>query len=371
MATHADKPTLLIISQTLRRDLEDPLKYFTRLNIVHCYTDAGYGDMRPEDFSSQPLKYTTPKELEQRLWKIRPDIIQAQEPYASRLALKNAWVVAKYAKATNTPFFFPVFENRPPRAKYGLLRAWIVQLVVRWFGRQATGIVTLNNGAERNLRAAGIPKRKLTRLNWGTWGIDMAEFTPNESMRSKRPLVFFVGRVSTAKGVPDLLAAWPQILEANPTAHLVVAGPGDDQDLRTAIKHSPATDSLGPIKNAELASYFQRAWVTVAPSTTTAAWEEQVGMVNLQSMACGTPVVSTTSGAIPEYVTDGQGASLVSEHSPRQIAEAVNKLLSDATFRSKQVVLGRRYVAERYEVRQNVVRDEDYVLGLLAKKAAA
>jgi glycosyltransferase involved in cell wall biosynthesis len=361
------KPTLLLISQTLRRDLEDPLRYFKHLRIVHCYTDAGYGDMRPEDFASQPVKYTTPQDLERILWKIRPDIIQAQEPYASRLAMKNAWVVSRYAKATHTPFFFPVFENRPPTQKYGWLRGWLVQHVVGWFGRQATGVITLNDGARRNLLAAGIPSRKLQRLNWGTWGIDLQEFKPNKSQRSKRPLVFFVGRVSAAKGVPDILAAWPTILAAVPNAQLVVAGPGADDSLLKQIKQSPATRSLGPIKNAELPTYFQQAWVTVAPSVTTPTWEEQVGMINLQSLACETPVVTTESGAIPEYVVDAQGASLVPERDSAAIASAVIKLLTDSSLRSQQGTLGRSHVANHYEVQANIAIDEAYVLKLLGE----
>lgn len=279
--------------------------------------------------------------------------------------MKNAWVVSRYAQATGTPYFFPVFENRPPTAKYGWLRGWFVQRVVGWFGRQAAGVVTLNSGAERNLVAAGVPSGKLRRLNWGTWGIDLQEFKPNARRRSKRPLVFFVGRVSAAKGVPDLLAAWPTILAAVPTAQLLIAGPGVDDTLRATIGRSPATRLLGPIKNAELPGYFQEAWVTVAPSITTPAWEEQVGMINLQSMACETPVVTTRSGAIPEYVVADHGARLVAERDAIAIAEAVTKLLLDDTARARQAVLGRAHVAKHYEVQANVAIDEDYVLGLL------
>lgn len=363
-----DRPTMLMVSQTLRRDLENPLKYFTKLSVVHCYTDAGYGDMRPEDFASKPIEYTTPRDLERILWEVRPDIIQAQEPYASRLAFHNAWVVARYAKATGTPYLFPVFENRPPVEKYGRLKGWVVQQVVRWFGRGAAGVVTLNEGARRNLLAAGIPMKKLNRLNWGTWGIDMEEFSPTPAKRSKRPLLFFVGRVSAAKGVPDILAAWPTILAAVPTAQLVIAGPGATPELTAMIAKSPATKQLGAIKNAELPDYFREAWVTIAPSVTTPGWEEQVGMINLQSLACETPVVTTRSGAIPEYVQEGVGATLVDEHDSAGLAAAAIRLLTDKAFRAKQGTRGRRHVERHYEVRANVAVNEAYVLKLLAHR---
>lgn len=363
------RPTLAIISQTLRRDLEDPLKYFTRCKLVHLYVDAGYGDMRPEDFASAPVKYATPEDLERELKRIKPDIIQAQEPYASRLALKNAWVVERYARATNTPYFFPVFENRPPHIKFGWFVAPFVQWVVGRFGRNAAGVVTLNDGAKRNLLAAGVPSEKLTRLNWGTWGIDTKEFAPAPRRRSTRPLLFFVGRVAASKGVPEILQAWPKILAAVPTARLVIAGPGSDETLRAAIATSPATEGLGAIKNAELARYFQEAWVTAAPSVTTKIWEEQVGMVNLQSLSCGTPVVTTRSGAIPEYVKEGHGAALVPEHDAEAIATAVIRWFTTPTELKRASEAGRAYILKHYEVKANVERDEDYVLKLLRAHA--
>ncbi len=181
--------------------------------------------------------------------------------------------------------------------------------------------------------------------------------------------MFFVGRVSAAKGVPDIVAAWPTVLAAVPTAQLTIAGPGATPDLTAAIRHSPATRQLGAIKNAELPNYFREAWVTVAPSVTTPAWEEQVGMINLQSLACETPVVTTRSGAIPEYVPDGSGATLVAEHDPSALAAAIIQVLTDEAFRNQQGKRGRRHVLHHYEVKANVAIDEAYILKLLTRRA--
>ncbi|MBI2589812.1 glycosyltransferase family 4 protein [Candidatus Berkelbacteria bacterium] len=360
--------TLALVSQTLRRDLEDPLKYFKKLKILHFYTDASYGDMREEDFASTPIRYRDSAQLARLLEEAKPDIIQGPEPYASRLALKNAWIVAQYARRTRTPYFFPVFENRPVLEKFGWPVGLFMQTILGVYGRAAAGVINLNLGARANLIAAGVPEHKITRLNWGTWGIDVAEFDSDPKRRSTYPLVFFVGRVSEAKGVPDLLSAWPKILELYPKAKLVIGGPIDPQSpLNAQIKDSPATTFLGPIKNAELPRYFQEAWVTVAPSVTTKTWEEQVGMINLQSLACATPVVTTNSGAIPEYVGENHGAILVPEHAPETITRAVCQFLADAKRRVLAGQRGRRHVVKEYEVKKNVERDEEYVLSLLRK----
>lgn len=362
------KPVLAIISHTLRRDLEEPLRHFTRIEIVHLYHDASYSDMKEADFASKPIRYSTAKDLERTLRELKPDIIQGPEPYASKIALNNAWVVYRYAQTTGTPYFFPMFENRPPRIKFGLPVGAFMEWVLGRYARSAAGVIALNDGAKDSLLAAGVDPRKVTRLSWGTWGIDIAEFAADPKRRSKRPTVLFVGRISAKKGLDDVLTAWESILAAVPTARLIVGGPALDADGETLlrrIKQSPASTYVGPIKNVDLAQYFQEAWVTVAPSVTTNIWAEQVGMINLQSLSCETPVVTTRSGAIPEYVGAGSGAALIDEHDVTGMSQAVIELLSDAGKRAQLGKKGRAYIAKQYEVVKNVRRCEEYVLDLL------
>lgn len=364
------QPILAIVSHTLRRDLEEPLRYFKRLRIIHLYRDASYQDMTATDSRSHLIRYRDARHVAELLAEIRPDIIQGPEPYASRLALRNAWAVYRCARRTRTPYFFPVFENVPPRRKFGPILGVIMEQLLGWYGRAAAGVIALNAGAEHNLLAAGIDQRTITRLMWGTWGIDTQEFRPLRKHKADRPTVFFVGRISAKKGLDDLLTAWESILAAVPTARLMVGGPAldaDSQALLECLTRTPASTYLGPIKNAELPRYFQQAWVTVAPSVTTNTWAEQVGMINLQSLACGTPVVTTRSGAISEYVGIGNGALLVPEHDVTGLSETVAQLLKDDAARERLGKQGRAYIQRQYEVSNNVRRCEAYVLGLLER----
>lgn len=364
------KPTLAIISHTLRRDLEEPLRHFTHLTVVHLYHDASYQDMKEADFASKPIRYHNAKDLERTLSELKPDIIQGPEPYASKIALHNAWMVYRYAGATGTPYFFPMFENRPPRIKFGLAAGTVMEWVLGRYTASAVGVIALNTGAQDSLAAAGVDPGKVTRLNWGTWGIDTQAFAPNPKHRAKRPTVLFVGRISAKKGLDDLLTAWESILAGVPTARLVVGGPAldaDGEELLNQLQQTPAATYVGPIKNVGLAGYFQEAWVTVAPSVTTRTWAEQVGMINLQSLACATPVVTTRSGAIPEYVDTDNGAILVDEHDVAGLSQAVIDLLTDAKRREQLGKQGRAHIVKQYEVVKNVRRCENYVLGLLQR----
>lgn len=125
---------------------------------------------------------------------------------------------------------------------------------------------------------------------------------------------------------------------------------------------------VGAVKNRDLPPYFRAASVFVSPSITTRRWEEQVGMTNIQAMACGVPVVSTRSGAIPEYVPDGVAGILVPERQPQALAEAVVRLLCDEDLRRRMGDAGRRYAMAHYHAGDNVRRAEELILACCERK---
>jgi colanic acid/amylovoran biosynthesis glycosyltransferase len=89
--------------------------------------------------------------------------------------------------------------------------------------------------------------------------------------------------------------------------------------------------------------------------------EEYAGMTNIRAMACGVPVVSTRSGAIPECVPDA-AAVLVPERDPEALAEAIVQLLCNESLRRKMGQVGRAYVIDHCDARKNVERAEEIIL---------
>lgn len=85
-------------------------------------------------------------------------------------------------------------------------------------------------------------------------------------------------------------------------------------------------------------------------------------MSSIQAMACGVPVVSTRSGAIPEYVPDGVAGLLVPERDSGALAEAVVRILSDQGLRLRLGRAARDYAIEHYDERANVQRVEQVIL---------
>ncbi|MBI4175357.1 glycosyltransferase family 4 protein [Candidatus Berkelbacteria bacterium] len=378
------KPRLVIISDWIRRDLHEPLRHFKRVEVIHLYQTEGYHDMRPEDYTATPARrWHSIAELWQALVEIHPTIVQGAEPWAGWTALKISFVSYWYKlRYPAVRLIWPAVENRPLARKF----SWWKRLLLSWWARQyathSDRIITLNNGAETMLKRLQIPEEKLVRLLWGTWGIDCREFSPQSKSKvnlprrqagsqpaspaggkSKGARVLFVGRVARAKGLPWILEAWPTIQMQFPSTELVIGGPCNEPELIEEITKIGATWTGGPVKNHDLPALFRTADVVVAPSITTRAWEEQIGMINLQAMACGVPIVTTTSGAIPEYVQGGEGALLVPEQNSQAIAAAVIRIFK-LPHRQQFGQRGRTFVCHRYEVRRNIKQLETFLHGL-------
>jgi starch synthase len=176
-------------------------------------------------------------------------------------------------------------------------------------------------------------------------GIDTAAYHPvtetdaleRLGIDPARPIVTFVGRITRQKGVGHLVAAAHQI---DPEAQVVLcAGAPDTPEIAEETKHAVSELAAARpgvfwiqrmLQPAEVRQVLSHATVFVCPSV-----YEPLGIVNLEAMACGTAVVASDVGGIPEVVEDGKTGLLVhlDEHDVDAyragLAEAVNELLAD------------------------------------------
>ncbi len=167
-----------------------------------------------------------------------------------------------------------------------------------------------------------------------------------------RPSVLFVGRITRQKGVPHLLAA---AHDFDPDAQLVLcAGAPDTPEL--AADTAAQVESLKAARDGvvwvqdmlpreDIVQLLTHCTLFVCPSI-----YEPLGIVNLEAMACGTPVVASAVGGIPEVVDDEETGLLVPYDETRtgyfeaQLASSVNRLLADPELASRMGATGRQRV---------------------------
>lgn len=171
-----------------------------------------------------------------------------------------------------------------------------------------------------------------------------------------RPMVAFVGRITRQKGVPHLIAAAHRF---DPDVQLVLCAGAPDTpeiaaEVRTAVDELAAERSgvfwvrdFLPVQ--EIREILSAATVFVCPSV-----YEPLGIVNLEAMACGTAVVASDVGGIPEVVDDGVTGTLVHYDAgdPRgfeaDLAEAVNALVADPVGARDRGAAGRQRCIDEF-----------------------
>jgi phosphatidylinositol alpha-mannosyltransferase len=146
--------------------------------------------------------------------------------------------------------------------------------------------------------------------------------------------LFFIGRLDEQrKGLPVLLEALPQIIASHPGVRLLVAGPGDEEEMRESL--DPAVSDrvvyLGLVSEEEKTRAFVSADLYVAPNT----GGESFGIVLLEAMASGTPVLASDIEAFRRVVDDGRAGRTFVNEDPEDLAREAIALLSDRAERER------------------------------------
>lgn len=160
-------------------------------------------------------------------------------------------------------------------------------------------------------------------------------------------LLFFVGRLVHEKGVDVLLRALPFVLASHPSTLLVVAGKGPERDRLGALANDLGVAArvrfAGHISDEERNTLYQAAEAAVFPSR-----YEPFGIVALEAMAFGAPVVAARAGGLAEVVEHGRTGLLFQPGDPKSLAEQIITLLDSPSLGQSMVQRARQVVAERY-----------------------
>lgn len=187
-------------------------------------------------------------------------------------------------------------------------------------------------------------------------GVDADRFRPRDraacrhalGIEPDRPVLLWVGRLEKLKGVDILIDALAQLEEADPLL-LAVGGDGGAGELRAELEARARAAGLaanvrftGAVAHEELPAWYAAADVCVAPS-----YYESFGLVAVEAMACGTPVVASRVGGLVSTVTDGVNGYLIPWRCPEPFAEKLEVLIRNPELRANFARAARRS-AERF-----------------------
>lgn len=241
---------------------------------------------------------------------------------------RNAAYAIGVGQRTNTPLI-ATFQGVEV---HSVVRGSIPQRLLRWqrywIERILTTAVTVTTCshalAQDLLHIAPSAAKKITVIHNG---VDLAPFL-HQPVGERRHL-FLIGRMVYRKGLDIALRAFAIIKQSMPSAPLlVIAGDGPERANLRALAHSLNLHDqvrwLGAISDRdEIAHLFATSQVAIIPSR-----EEPFGIVCLEALASGCPVVASQVGGIPEIVRNGIDGILVSPEDPQAMATAIMRILN-------------------------------------------
>jgi glycosyltransferase involved in cell wall biosynthesis len=180
-------------------------------------------------------------------------------------------------------------------------------------------------------------------------GVDTELFRPEMACAAMRErlhgqhddtghLLLYIGRLSAEKQIERIRP----VLEAMPETRLALVGDGPHRQQLERVFQGTPTTFVGYLAGADLAAAYASGDAFLFPSST-----ETLGLVLLESMAAGCPVVGAERGGIPDIVTDGINGCLYDPDNGDSLIEAVRRLLGDPAQRST-LRLAARQEAERW-----------------------
>ena len=257
------------------------------------------------------------------------DVLHIHEPVTPSIALLALWSADGPVVAT---FHTSNLRSRAMQAAYPLLRPSLEKISGRIaVSEDARRTVTTHLGGDAVVIPNGV---NVTRF---------ADATPEPAWQGTpdAPTLAFLGRIDEPrKGLPVLAAAMPAVLAQHPGARVLVAGPGDVEAARERMDPAvaAATEFLGMVSDDEKAALLSSVDAYVAPHT----GGESFGIVLVEAMSAGAPVVASDLAAFVRVLDGGRCGAMFANEDPDDLSRQLLRVLADPAERARLAELGSR-----------------------------
>jgi N-acetyl-alpha-D-glucosaminyl L-malate synthase BshA len=203
--------------------------------------------------------------------------------------------------------------------------------------RHARAVISVSEALAAEIRESFAVDH--AKIGVASCGVDLSLFYPRDkqvckdalNIQSKKTLLF-VGNFVPVKGIPVLIEAFVGVADSEPDAVLCLLGEGPlQEELKAQAQALGIGDRcrwLTPVEHNRVPEVMSAAELLVLPSR-----HEGFGLVALEALACGVPVVATRVGGVPEIVADGECGFLVEPADISGLGAAVSRLLADEPLR--------------------------------------
>jgi D-inositol-3-phosphate glycosyltransferase len=335
-----------VVVHTRRDDRSRPRRIWLAPRVAVDHVDAGPAEPVSKDLLL-PYMDEFADELARCWANERPDLVHA-----------HFWMSGRAALAATHPLGIPVVQTfhalgvvkrRQQGAKDTSPSVRLAE--EREIVARADAIVATCSDEAFELRRLGADPERVSVV---PCGVDLERFRPDGPAEPRDPSVHrlvVVSRLVERKGIGNVITALREV----PGAELVVAGGGgterfrDDPEARRLVaiaeEHGvrDRVDFRGPVGRDEVPPLLRSADVAVC-----VPWYEPFGIVPLEAMACGVPVVASATGGLVDTVVDGVTGLLVPPRRPDRVAAALRRLLADAELRARLGAAGVRRARARY-----------------------
>jgi len=286
----------------------------------------------------------------------KPDLIHVVNPAV--LGLGGIWL----AKSNNIPLIASYHTHLPKYLEHygmGMLEPLLWELLKAAHNQALLNLCTSTAMVEE-LESKGIKRTALWQR-----GVDTETFNPefrNQKMRQKllgkypdkNSLLIYVGRLSAEKQIERI----KPVLEEIPNTCLALVGDGPYRNQLEKIFENTQTNFIGYLSGEELASAYASGDIFLFPSST-----ETLGLVLLEAMAAGCPVIGANKGGIPDIINDGVNGCLYNpdgvDQGKSSLIEATKKILNNNT-KKENMRIDARKEAEKWNWSQATLQLKKY-----------